>query len=125
MRKKTLVFDGAEFTIAPLNFIQVERYLAPIEANLPEPETKERLERQHFQMICDSLNNAQAPAALPGEATSWTPERIKNEMDYLLVYEMLSPEIHKFSGLEQKKPQGEAPAVSEKSSPKSEAASLP
>jgi len=124
MRRKTLVYDGAEFVISPLTLEQVDRYTTPIEKleTMTIEEKRNALRERAYDLICDSLNNAFIgdPTAAAGGAL-WTRGRVYGEID-LVTFGKLQEEILAFSGLELKK-KGGAEAAVEEPSPESVAVS--
>ena len=98
-RKKKVELDGAEFSITPLTFEQVETWVRQrAEFGLDAPGfdvtavDPNLLRRSVFEnVICASLNNAKE---INGE---WTSDRVYKEMDKVL-YEFVYAEILKFMG---------------------------
>ena len=98
-RKKKVELDGAEYTITPLSFKQVENWAQQRkDLGLDDPNfdisTADplKLRTVAFEcVICPSLNNAKE---INGE---WTAERVADEMDKVL-YEFLFAQILEFMG---------------------------
>ncbi|HKS95319.1 MAG TPA: hypothetical protein VJV74_04205 [Terriglobia bacterium] len=113
MRKKTVNYDGAEFTFGALTLEQVETLLAPKDG-------EKTVTYRVADLIVEALNNAQNGNG----AEPWTVERLRHECD-LICFQNLHRDIRAFSGLPllDKAPPGEAPATSEPSSAPSEAGS--
>ncbi len=112
MRKKQITFEGAEFSISPLNLEQVDKFVVPLDAATDAGSIK----IQGYELVCSGLNNAN-----PDDP--WTHERLRTEFDLPLLA-FVRDEILKFSGLAlasvdgdkkgETQTAGEAPAASGK-----------
>ena len=100
-RKKLFVLDGAEYTIAPLTYDEMEAYAEKIKATneklsneepsvIPEDLRREMLNNALY-VVCCGLNNA-------GIDPLVTPEILRREMDDVLAGALVT-EILKFNGL--------------------------
>jgi hypothetical protein len=92
LRVNILSIDGLEIKYSALSVEQVEAYLAPI----PEGSPIEAYVTRQRELICQSLNNLNPPDSTPQSV--WTPERVKKEMDLLLIVKLHNT-IVTFSGL--------------------------
>lgn len=97
-RTKKVSIDGAEFTIASLTTEQVEEYLAPLEEMAGGKLVSVKM-RVH-QIISHALNNvfADDDGNLPPDFKPWTPERVRKNLDMVLI-NTLNTEVIRFSGL--------------------------
>ena len=101
-RKKTFVMDGAEFTISPLTYDEMETYgeklkafnekLATLKLGDDQPvplDLRKEMRENAFYVICRGLGNG---------ADTVTPEQLAREIDDTLAGELVM-EILKFNGL--------------------------
>ena len=80
MRKIVKEFDGARFTLAPLNLDQVDKFITTKDGSI-----------RTIDLLLMSLNNAE-----PGEP--WTEEKLRKELDLVLQGE-LQTAVLEISGL--------------------------
>ena len=93
-RTKIVMIDGFSLKIGALTLDQVEKYTtSPVADDVAIEDKVAAYKRLNFEMICDSLNNAD-----PDATEKWTEERIRARFD-LIAMDYFRNQIFEFSGL--------------------------
>lgn len=105
MRTKTVTIEGRDFTIAPLNMVQVE---ALIDGDAPAPGDMKAWRQRAWQTVCEGLNNAISTfhngARVTGQdANLNTVDRLREQFD-LATFNGLHSAILEFSCLKAQTP---------------------
>lgn len=100
MRTKTVTIEGRDFTIAPLNMVQVE---ALIDGDAPAPGDMKAWRQRAWQTVCEGLNNAVPNRNHPQAAGLRTVDKLREEFD-LATFNGLHSAILEFSGLKAQTP---------------------